>query len=99
MTREEIEARFDKLKATVREKREGQKDRLGRIKELFSKLKLGFEYMQKNPDNVEKNERLIERAKPIFYELETLGVSQEFSKALLIMGSLITPSLLEQFVE
>lgn len=99
MTREEIQARFDKLKATVREKREGQKDRIDRIRELFLKLKEGFSYMEKHPDEPEKNEILIERAKPIFNELETLGVSQEFSKALLIFGPFITDKLIEQFYE
>ena len=99
MDKQEIYARFDKLKARVREKREGQKDRIDRVKELFLKLKEGFKYMEKNPDNVEKNQRLIERAKPIFDELETLGVSQEFSKALLIMGGIVDNPTVEQFIE
>ena len=99
MDRQEIQARIDKLKAVAKERKEGQQDRLGRIKELSLKLTAGFEYMQKNPDNVEKNERLIERAKPIFDELETLGVSQEFSKALLIMGGIVDNPTVEQFIE
>ena len=98
MNRSEIQARIEKLKVKAREQTKGQKDRIERIRELFLKLKSGFDYMEKHPDNVEKNERLIKRAEPIFNELETLNVSQEFSKALLIFGPHIT-EILEQFEE
>ena len=81
MNKQGIQARIEKLKAELKNKRDGQKDRIDRIKELFLKLKEGFSYMEKHPNEPEKNEILIIRAKPIFEELEGLGVSQEFSKS------------------
>jgi len=97
MAKLEIQTRIEKLKVKVRQRQYEQKERLNRIRGLFLKLKSGFDYMEKHPDNVEKNEVLIERAKSIFEELEKLGVSQEFSKALLIFGPLVTDELVNQF--
>lgn len=68
-----------------------------RIKELFLKLKAGHNWMRNNPSKVKENEALIERAKPIFDELEELGVSQEFSKALLIFGGIVDDQTIKQF--
>ena len=72
---------------------------LEKIRELFIKLHKGHIWMRDHPDNVEQNEALMGRAKPIFKELEELGVHETFSAALLIFGSYITDYLVNQFDE
>ena len=97
MNKEEIQARMEKVKEIYRERKETQTSRLDKIRELLLKLKAGFDYMEKHPDEPEKNQRLIERAKPIIEELKTLGVHETFSLALLVNGPIITDDLTNQF--
>ena len=68
-----------------------------RIKELFIKLKLGYDWCQKNRHNQMGVNELFRRSEPIFEELKSLGVSRQFSVSLLIFGPLITEELLQQF--
>lgn len=56
------------------------------LSELLEKLRKGFLYMNSHPDEVETNEVLIERSKPIIEELETLGIPEQVSLDLLLMG-------------
>ncbi len=71
--------------------------RINRIRELFIKLKSGYDWYQKNKHNQTGVNELFTRSEPIFEELEQLGVSKMFSESLLIFGPLITEELLQQF--
>lgn len=55
--------------------------------------------MQENSKDSKGCESLIERAKPMINELETLGVSKTFSEALLILGASIDFAIVDQFEE
>lgn len=70
-----------------------------RIKELFLKLKQGHDWCQRNQHNQARIEELFKRSETIFQELESLGVSREFSQALFIFGPLMTNELVNQFRE
>ncbi len=54
--------------------------------ELLEKLHLGFIYMNSHPGDVETNQSLIERSKPIIEELETFGIPEQVSLDTLLMG-------------
>lgn len=53
---------------------------------LLEKLHKGFLYMNSRPDEVEINQALIERSQPIIKELETLGIPEQVSLDLLLLG-------------
>lgn len=71
--------------------------RIERIKELFKKLKLGYDWCQRNQHNQTGIEELFRRSEQIFEDLEKLGVSRDFSQALFNFGPLITEKLVQQF--
>ena len=71
--------------------------RVDRVKELFIKLKNGFDWMESHPDNVAGIEALIERAKPILDELESLGVDRPYATALFFFGGIVNQQFLDQF--
>lgn len=73
-------------------------EKINKIKALFLKIKAGHNWMQRNPDDAYEIESMLERAEELIYpELEELGVSKDFSRALLIFGPYITESLVRQF--
>lgn len=70
-----------------------------RIKELFKKLKLGHEWCQRNGKDQSGCWEMYLRSKPIFQELEKLGVSRQFLEALFVFGPLVTEELTMQFAD
>ncbi len=73
--------------------------RIERIKELFLKLKVGYDWCHKNESYEKRQFELFDRSKPIFDELEQLGVSRSFSSTLFFFGPAITDELVQQFKE
>ena len=62
-------------------------NRLSEIKNYCVLLKKGFLWMEAHPEDVKGNEAMIERAKKdLFSKGKELGVSEEFSIALLVFG-------------
>lgn len=59
---------------------------LSRIRELFAKLEIGFDWMEANDDKPEECQSLMERSKPIIEELKALRVPESVSLDLLING-------------
>lgn len=57
-----------------------------RSEELLNLLNKGFNWMNSNPDKVEENQALIERARSIIEELKGLGISEQVSLDLLLLG-------------
>ena len=73
-------------------------NRLSAIKEYLTTLKKGFLWMKTHPDEVVGNQAMIERAKTaLFPKGKQLGVSQEFSVALLVFGPSIDWKIINQF--
>ena len=70
-----------------------------KLKELFNKLVSAHKWMERNPDEVEECEGLIERSVTIYDELEKLGVSREFGECVLIFGPHVSGKLVNQFLE
>lgn len=68
-----------------------------RIRELFIKIKQGYDWCQKSEANMNRRDELFERSIPIFKELEELGVSRPFSDSLFYFGPLVTDELVKQF--
>ncbi|MBI2017434.1 hypothetical protein HYS92_00125 [Candidatus Daviesbacteria bacterium] len=54
---------------------------------MFKKLKLGYDWCQRNQHNQTGIEELYKRTEQIFQELESLGVSRTFSEALFVFGA------------
>lgn len=54
--------------------------------ELLKLLEKGFNYMNSHPDNIEQNQALIERSQPIIKELKSLGIPEQVSLDLLLLG-------------
>lgn len=73
--------------------------RIERIRELFIKLKQGYDWCQKNEANKKRTYELFDRSEFIFKELESLGVSRSFSATLFIFGIPVTDDLVNQFNE
>lgn len=68
------------------------------IKEYFITLKKGFLWMKERPDDIAENEAMIKRAKKdLFPKGIELGVSEEFSAALLVFGPAIDWDIIKQF--
>lgn len=68
-----------------------------RIRELFIKLKKGYDWCHKNEANMKFQFVLFERSESIFKELEELGVHRQFSACLFFFGPLVTDELVNQF--
>ncbi len=68
-----------------------------RIKELFLILKTAYEWSNKNECNKARQMELFDRSKPLFDELETLGVSRQFSATVFFFGPEINEKLVNQF--
>lgn len=73
--------------------------RIEQIKELFIKLKQGYDWCHKNEANMKRQFDLFDRSEPIFKKLEELGVSRQFSACLFFFGSEVTDELTNQFKE
>jgi hypothetical protein len=73
--------------------------RIERIRELFMKLKSGYDWCNRNKRNEAKKMELFERSKDIFDELEELGVCRSFSACIFFFSPEINDKLINQFGE
>lgn len=71
--------------------------RIERIRELFLKLKSGYDWCNKNKRNEARKMELFERSKDIFDELEGYGVSRSFSACVFFFSPEINDKLVNQF--
>lgn len=71
--------------------------RMERIKELFLKLKSDYDLCHKDGESQKLKDKLFAENKPIFEELESIGVNTQFSATLFFFGSDITDQMLNQF--
>lgn len=74
-----------------------EEERLELIRQRFVLLKQGFDWMVSHEKRVEQNISLIERSKPIIFELVELGVSETFSLCLFLLGGIVNRDCVEQF--
>jgi hypothetical protein len=72
-------------------------ERLVRIRELFFEIKEKYNQHSKYPKNQDLKDKLFDECKPIFDELETLGVERTFSSTLFFFGPEIDDKLVGQF--